>query len=287
MPEFPKTKVTVEEIACPFCGELENLAWARENGFTAVKCLNCGLVYVNPRPVKSLIKEAVQTGVHRNVMHKRTAVNRAVGAKVCRYKKILSHMFNDVWHNSQEISWLDVGAGYGEVVEAVTALAPSGSKIEGIEPMQAKADRAKKRGLAIHEAYLDDVDEKYDFLSLVNVFSHIPDFRNFLIRDVKRVLKRNGEIFIETGNIGDLVSSKEIPTELDLPDHLVFAGEKHIIGYLTEAGFSVLEIRRIRKDGVLNLAKNVVKRLILRRQVVLALPYTSPYRSLLIRAKLL
>lgn len=275
-----------ETINCPYCGETESLPWARENGYTAVKCSGCGIVYVNPCPPLSLINEAVKTGVHSGVGLGRAAIARRVGAKVSRYKKLLSSMFNDVWHNPKGISWLDVGAGYGEVVEALSALAPPGSKIEGIEPMKPKAEHAKKRGLTIHEVYLSDVDEKYDFLSLVNVFSHIPDFRDFLIRDVKRLLKRNGEIFIETGNIGDLNSRQEIQTELNLPDHLVFAGEKHIVGYLLEAGFGVSEIRRSRNDGLIDFGKNIVKK-ILGRRVVLAIPYTSPSRSILIRAKLL
>jgi 2-polyprenyl-3-methyl-5-hydroxy-6-metoxy-1,4-benzoquinol methylase len=279
-------KPKVETINCPYCGETESLPWARENGFTAVKCSECGIVYVNPCPLLSLISETVKTGVHSEIGLGRAAIAHRVGAKVPHYKKLLSSMFNDVWNNSKRICWLDVGAGYGEVVEALSTLAPPGSKIEGIEPMKSKAEHAKKRGLAIHEAYLSDVDEKYDFLSLVNVFSHIPDFRDFLTRDVKRLLKRNGEIFIETGNIGDLNSRQEIQTELNLPDHLVFAGEKHIVGYLLEAGFEVLAIRRIRKDGLIDFVKNIVKKIIGRR-VVLAIPYTSFSRSILIRAKLL
>ena len=210
---------------------------------------------------------------------------RRVGAKVTRYKKILSSMFNDVWQNPKEISWLDVGAGYGEVVEAISALAPPGSKIEGIEPMKPKAFHARRRGLEIREAYLSEVLEKFDFLSLINVFSHIPDFRVFL-KDVKGVLVVNGELFIETGNIGDLISSHEVPTELDLPDHLVFAGEQNIIDYLCEAGFTIVDIKRRRKDGLINFAKNIIKKII-GRQVTLAIPYTSQYRTLLIRAKLL
>lgn len=285
MAEFLKTESTVESIVCPFCGESENLPWAQENGFTAVKCLGCGLVYVNPRPSLSLISEAVQTGVHSGVDHGRTAIVRRVGAKVTRYKKILASMFADVWGKSKKISWLDVGAGYGEVVEAVSALVPTGSKVEGLEPMKPKAVHARARGLTIREDYLSEVLEKFDFLSIINVFSHIPDFRVFL-KDVKRVLVDNGEIFIETGNIADLTGSHHAPTELDLPDHLVFAGEKHIIGYLSEAGFAVLEIRRMRKDGLINFAKNIIKKLI-GRQVTLAIPYTSRYRSILIRAKLL
>lgn len=274
-----------ENINCPLCSEATSINWAEENGYTAVKCVSCGLVYVNPRPSLSLISEAVKTGVHSDVEHGRTAIVRRVVTSVARYKNIISYMFSDVWHSNKPISWLDVGAGYGEFVEAVTSLAPSGSRIEGLEPMKPKADDAKKRGLKIKEMYLSEVSDKYDILSLINVFSHIPDFNMFL-KDVKNVLTENGEIFLETGNTGDLISCHEVPGELDLPDHLVFAGEKNIIAYLNEAGFSIIYIKRIRIDGLINFTKCFVKKL-LGRKVTLSIPYTSKYRTLLVRAKLL
>ncbi len=277
-------ETNTETINCPFCDESKSSPWAKENGFTAVKCSVCGLVYVNPRPIQSLIREGVETGIHSNVEHGRTAVVRRVRSNVIRYKKILALMFNDVWSNPREISWLDVGAGYGEIVEAVSALAHLGSRIEGIEPMKPKATRARARGLKISEKYLHDVTEKFDFVSLVHVYSHIPDFRVFL-GEIKNVLADNGEFYLETGNIGDLGDSHEVPTELDLPDHLVFAGEHHLTGYLSEAGFSIVEIRRMRKDGIINFAKSIIKKFI-GRKVTLAIPYTSRYRSILIRAKL-
>lgn len=277
-------ETNTEAINCPYCDESKSSPWASENGFTAVKCSGCGLVYVNPRPVQSLIHEAVETGIHSDVEHGRTAIDRRRGSSVTRYKKILSSMFDDVWQNSKGISWLDVGAGYGELVEAVSALAPSGSRIEGIEPMKPKATWARAHGLKISEKYLCDVTEKFDFVSLVNVYSHIPDFRAFL-EEIRNVLADNGEFYLETGNVGDLVHSHEVPTELCLPDHLVFAGEQHLTGYLSEAGFSIVAIRRMRKDGLINFAKNIIKKLI-GRQVTLAIPYTSRYRLILIRAKL-
>jgi len=279
------TKSNTETIDCPYCNTSKSEPWVEENGFVAVKCSECGLVYVNPRPVQSLISEGVETGVHSNVEHGRTAIVRRLGGPmVARYKKILAAMFNDVWEKADPISWLDVGAGYGEVVEAVFALAPEGSQVEGIEPMEPKATRARALGIKVNNKYLCDVTEKYDFVSLVHVYSHIPDFRVFL-KKLKGVLAENGEFYFETGNIGDLGLSSEVPTELDLPDHLVFAGEKHLTGYLTDAGFSIVAIRRLRKDGIINFGKNIIKKLI-GRQVTLAVPYTSRYRSILIRAKL-
>lgn len=274
----------VERINCPFCNNRDYSVWAEENGFFAVKCSECGLIYVNPRPLSSLINEAVKYGVHRNVNHGRTAISRRVGIKVKLYRKIISTIFADVWASKKLISWLDVGAGYGEIIEAVSLIAPSGSKVEGIEPMRPKVIKAKKLGIPIKECYLSEITEKYDFVSLINVFSHIPDFREFL-KDIKKVLKLNGEFFLETGNTGDLSNYQLVPSELDLPDHLVFASERNIIDYLSEVGFSIIVIHRRREDGITNFLKNIIKKL-LGRNVALRLPYQSPYRTLLIRAKL-
>jgi len=274
----------IETISCPYCRKHESISWAKENGFTAVKCLNCGLIYVNPRPCLSLIDEAVKKGIHCETNNKRVVITHRVASKVNFYKKIIRNMFDDVWCSEKKISWLDVGAGFGEIVEAVSMLAPDGSKIEGLEPMEPKRICAEKRGLIMKNGYLNNVEEKFNFLSLINVFSHIPDFDIFL-KDVKRILLPNGEFFMETGNIADLDNKNEVPMELDLPDHLVFAGEKHIINYLNRNGFSIVNIKKRRKDDLINFVKNIIKKT-MGRKVFLKAPYTSKYRTMLIRARL-
>ncbi len=181
-----------ELIACPYCFKSESSLWATENGFTAVKCSECGLVYVNPRPVEELIGNAVETGIHSNVGHNRTAIARRERSKKKRYKKILSSIFRDVWQNHRKISWLDVGAGYGEILQAICLLAEPGSRIEGIEPMKPKVKKARELGLNINNKYLHDIlhdiKDKYDYISLIHVYSHIPDFRKYL-KEMKNILE--------------------------------------------------------------------------------------------------
>lgn len=273
-----------EEINCPFCNGSSSTDWATENGFTAVKCSDCSLIYVNPRPKQALISEAVKTGNHREVEGGHNVVTRRRPKKVATYKKIISEVFADVWRQNKPISWLDIGAGYGEIIEAITALASQGSSIEGIEPMRPKVEQAKKLGLKVRERYLSEVTEQYNYVSLFNVFSHIPDFRSFLL-EMKKVIKDQGELLIETGNIADLRSSEAVPNELNLPDHLIFAGEKHYVHYLEDAGFHIVSIKRERRDGLTTFCKLLVKK-ILGRRVFLRLPYTSEYRTFFIRAKL-
>ena len=118
----------------------------------------------------------------------------------------------------------------------------------------------------------------------MDVFSHIPQFDRFL-DDVKAVLNPKGQIFVETGNLAELSTRDEFPGELGLPDHLVFAGEQHLRGFLERAGFEIVRVEKVRIDGAINLLKNVIKKAI-GRQVRLAIPYTSPYRQLMVRARL-
>jgi 2-polyprenyl-3-methyl-5-hydroxy-6-metoxy-1,4-benzoquinol methylase len=277
-------KNNLETISCPFCGANSYTSWAVELGFTAVRCNACLLVYCNPRPVQKLIDAAVRTGTHSQEAQGLIVTSRRIGSKVGRYKRVFRSLFDDYWKSGQPVSWLDVGAGYGEVLEAVTALAAEGSRITGLEPMHPKAEKARQRGLTIIEDYLRPDLEKVQIISVVDVFSHIPDFRKFLT-EVRAVLQPGGSVFIETGNMADLEDRKEFPGELGLPDHLVFVGEKQLLGYLNQGGFEVLRLQRKRIDGVVNLLKNIVKKL-LGRPAVIAIPYTSKYRQLLVRARM-
>ena len=52
---------------------------------------------------------------------------------------------------------LDVGAGYGEIMEAILSLTNNESQVEGLEPMNPKAKVAKQMGLTIHSCYLKKI----------------------------------------------------------------------------------------------------------------------------------
>lgn len=255
-----------------------------ENGFACVRCDACGILYVNPRPVSDHIDRAVQLGVHAEEQADLNVIGTRAGWKVRTFQRVLRRMFPEFGGASTPIRWLDVGAGFGEFVEAVASVAPPGSVCEGIEPMIPKTEAAQKRGLPIRALYMQDIQETFDVVSLIDVFSHIPDFHAFL-EDTKRLLKPGGEIFLKTGNAAELTSRSQFPGPLTLPDHLVFAGEQHLERYLHDAGFKVTRVRRERLDGFRYSLRNAVK-WALRRPVHLSVPYTSPTRVLYIRAKL-
>lgn len=280
-PAIPSRMVS-EEIACPNCGDTQNRWWATENGFNAVRCEGCRLIYVNPRPRRDLIEIAVCTGQHTLETGGRYSAARRVPKAVAYYEQVIRRLFADI---RSPVAWLDVGAGYGETVEAAIRVMPAGSIVRGVEPMRPKAQHARSRGLDVTNAYLSPVDHgPADIISSINVFSHVPDF-NAMLEQFRETLRPGGSLLIETGNLADLERRGDFPDELDLPDHLVFAGASQIRQYLHRAGFDIVSQLDLRHDTLTHFVKTAAKRM-LGRPVRVGFPYSSAYRTMIIRARL-
>lgn len=277
-----KALAQLESCSCPYCGGRDELSWAAENGFAVVKCNQCAYLYLNPRPNARLREQATQMGVH-GAADDMDIAERFVPSKVGQYQKMFATTHADIWAAGKPITWLDIGAGYGEVVEAVNRLAPAGSNISGLEPMKVKAAAAASRGLNVVASFITAGTPKVQFASLINVFSHINNFDAFL-QDASGVLLDRGELFIETGDMTDVVSRSDLPGDLGLPDHVAFAGVKHLSGFLDRNGFDVVSVDRAAVDDYLFTLKTVVKKVI-GRDVTVKRPFSSPYRTMRVRAR--
>lgn len=271
------------DVVCPLCANDNGTPWAKENGYSTLRCGNCGLLYVSPRPSDDEINEANKVGVHRSEEGTLDVRARQQSSKVTYYQAIFSEMFGREFATRSTVDWLDVGAGYGEVVAAVQALAPAGSNVCGIEPMEPKVRGAQALGLPVTSRKLDEVTEQFDVISLINVYSHIPDFLGFGAALVAK-LRPGGVLFVETGNVGDLKTRDEFPDKLYLPDHLVFSGVGQMRLTFEKLGL-VLE-RHVEKsiDTPLWCLKAGVKNA-LRGRLSIPLPGRSKFRTVFYKAR--
>jgi 2-polyprenyl-3-methyl-5-hydroxy-6-metoxy-1,4-benzoquinol methylase len=275
---------STEAVACPLCRAWDRRPWGAENGFEAVKCGQCGMVYVTPRPKPEDISEANKIGEHRTAEGALKVVYRRSPRKIRHYRHVVQLMFRRELEAGIPLTWLDVGAGYGELIEAVMGVLPPGSSVEGIEPMLPKVECARALHLPVSNTPLAAMDQRFDVVSLINVFSHLPDFDAFL-GDLRQVMNDGAILFVETGNGGDLSSAAEYPDRLYLPDHLVFAGVDHIRQFLQRNGFDVSAVHALRLDTVGWMAKNIAKR-ILGKDAKLGVPLASPFRTVFFKARL-
>jgi Methyltransferase domain len=271
-----------EYCNCPYCKKDSYSPWAVENGFTTVRCNQCQFLYLNPRPNSVTRDKATEMGVH-GAADSMDISERYAPKKVRQYQKILKELFPEFATSKQPVTWMDIGAGYGEFVEAVKSVTPEGSIVRGLEPMRVKAAAAQKRGHDIIPTFINADTPKSQYVSLLNVFSHVNDFDEFL-GQISGIVLPGGELFIETGDMSNIDNRDEFPGILGSPDHVAFAGQKHLEGFLKRHGFEVIKIDLKSIDGYAFTIKNIVKKLI-GRNVRLKLPNSSAYRTMRVRAR--
>lgn len=230
----------MKSVVCYNCGSSRNEPYAEENGFHLVKCSECGLLYVNPRPSDDEISAAHRMGQHRGT-RAISVTGQFKSYQVRFYRRMLADVFGPTfnWHGK---SWLDIGCGHGELLVAVGQESRGETSTRGVEPNERKQTMARSRGLDVSYFDLKNHQEKYDVISLLNVFSHLPDPPS-AIRQWSDLLKPGGQLLVETGDTANLAPNEHY-RPFYLPDHLSFANREIVINVLTRAGFTVSKICR-------------------------------------------
>lgn len=268
--------------SCPCCQSTQRNLWHTEGGHSIVKCGNCGFLFLNPRPDDDERAAATVDGAFGGD-NSTDISERYSPSKVRHYQALYKTLIADAAIPVRGKRWLDVGCGYGEVMQAISKVAGADCIVKGVEPMKIKAAYAKNHGLEVINDFYSPQLGNFDVISIHDVFSHIPEPRLFL-RDIRSGTSSGGHLIIETGNLADLANRAEFSGELGLPDHMIFAGANSLRLLLEGAGFRVKREFAFPIDGPLYALKTLVK-FVLGRRVTPKLPYTSPYRTLVFVAE--
>jgi SAM-dependent methyltransferase len=223
-------------VKCYNCGSSASRPYDSENGYDLRKCQQCGLLYVNPRPADEVITESAKTGKHEgdNVLDVTGAYS---DGKEARQRRILADLFQG---EKAAGDWLDIGCGFGEFLGALQSVFGDGLRARGLEPNVAKIETAGRRGLNVSDFDLRTHNEKYDIVSVLNVYSHLPDPVETL-GQWARLLRPGGQFVIETGDSCELPPWRHTKP-YSLPDHLSFASEEIVSGILRRLGFEIAAV---------------------------------------------
>ncbi|WP_157951096.1 class I SAM-dependent methyltransferase [Cyanothece sp. BG0011] len=232
-----------QQINCYNCSSSEIQLYDTENGFNLVKCKNCGLLYVNPQPDRSEIEKAHEIGQHRGEKTIDVTGNFS-SQKVETYLKIIKDFYGEKCQEFSGKKWLDIGCGHGEFIKAIEIFSEGTCNIQGIEPNVYKQKSAQNQGLNVSFFDLDKCETKYDFISLLNVYSHLPNPIESLT-NWSNLLTEEGELLIQTGDSADL-NSQDHHKPYYLPDHLSFVSEKILTDILKKIGFNIFQIKKYR-----------------------------------------
>lgn len=209
--------------------------------FNIVKCLDCGLIYINPRPMKNEILKYYTSEYIPHLSKDSNLRNLSLNiySKLFRY-----HIIGLEHYGHNRI--LDVGCGSGKFLEILNK---KGWETFGVDISPVAVKNAKEKGLNVFEGELHDMSfsqEYFDVVIMRHSLEHMYDPKKE-IEAAYKILRYNGILTIEVPNINCLESRifREHWFQIDAPRHLYHFSEKTITMILKNANFDVVDIVQV------------------------------------------
>ena len=229
----------MEEVSCIFCQAHSNDVVIVENGFTGVKCHNCNLIFISPRPDPTEVTRLYSDGhavLYADAQFKFERFNSMEAARTLA--KIRSRKKGGG-------TLLEIGPGGGSFLSEARK---RGYEPHGIElnPIEARWINENLR-IPCETTALSATSfggRRFDIIYHRDVLSHLSNPIE-AFQEMHRALKPDGLLVFETGNIAD-VDRKYMKyfSQFSYPDHLFFFGEQSLNILLERTGFAMRCIDR-------------------------------------------
>jgi len=260
----------MEFVNCDYCGSYEtetlftlpDRILKEERLFKIVKCANCGLVYLNPRPTdKENRKYYGQESFYsyrelENFLKKREPPLKRTKSylRFLIFGKnrflinfllfFLGHRFGEIPHGIKEGKILDIGCGDGLFL---FPLKKKGWQTYGFEISRLVAERAKGSGIEVAlGSELSEVlypDNFFDVVRIWHVLEHLPHpFAT--LKEIHRILKPKGLLIIGVPNFNSPFARlfKKRWSGLQVPRHLFQFTAPSVTSYLKKFEFQVQDL---------------------------------------------
>ena len=239
MAHKPKTSKSAPEkwqqIPCPICGSGTFTHLFTKDHEPFVKCNDCDLVLINPRPVFQQVLMTYDHAYSEYYANKAIKKLRRFRRWVYRAKKLVS-----------KGRWLDVGCSIGLVVKVANEAGFEGYGVD-LEEWGVAYARNHLKLPNIQQGFLEDQnypDSFFSVISLYDVIEHVPDL-NLLVKELKRILATDGIINIITPDIGHWRVPRNLASWNDIkPSEHLYYFSKHTLSLLLEKhGLRILKTR--------------------------------------------
>lgn len=214
------------EKECKICGntmfdhfmEVNDYFLTNEK-FNLVKCKNCELVFVNPRPSHHDIAKYYNSPNYISHSGTNKGIINWVYTKIRNYTHQKKLKLVSTFSSGKTI--LDIGCGSGELL---FLFKKNNWDTLGVEPNDnARTFSQKQYQLnVLKEEEIDQIgSHSKDVISMWHVLEHVHDLNKRLI-EIKRILKNNGVVFIAVPNMEsfDATSYNAFWAAYDVPRHL-------------------------------------------------------------------
>ncbi|HEX8096791.1 MAG TPA: class I SAM-dependent methyltransferase, partial [Pyrinomonadaceae bacterium] len=224
----------MESVTCNLCGSAEHRAvysipdvhYFRDEWFTVVECLGCGLGFVNPRPTREEIFRHYPADFYGYFDREKNFNER-------RYE-LEARLVEAAAGAGLGKSLLDVGCANGDFPRLMLG---RGWEVEGVEVSP------NARAISDFKVYTEEFARipvrgpRYDVLTAWAVLEHVHDPVSYF-KKASEVLKPGGVFMFLVTNFASL-SSRALFRE-DVPRHLYFYTEETVGRYLALSGLELV-----------------------------------------------
>lgn len=204
-------KIKLTRVECCVCdleeavpvGVGEDFEYRTSNdSFVAMRCDECGLVYLNPRPDVSEFETIYPANYHAfDFSEKDFGVVYKIRSRL-EARRVLSWCKN--LPDSAKI--LDVGCGDGFHLNLIKAYGNKTWQLEGIDIDERAAQMAEKSGLNVHVGTVETLDlpeNSYDFAFMIQTIEHVAH-PEMVLAAVLKILKPGARLVVVTDNTDSL-----------------------------------------------------------------------------------
>jgi len=181
---------TVDQRVCIACGSKANSEWAKQGSYRAIKCNNCGLVWVNPH----LNEEGLNKYYTGFINKRRLSNQKKMDQRSIQYKQDVEFIENYI--NRGKV--LDVGCSGGFLLDSFS----SDFEKYGIEVDKESVRYAKKHAfqngkinIECNNIYNMTFCHEFDLVIMRGTIEHAPSPVSS-IEKVSNILKKGGYFYI-------------------------------------------------------------------------------------------
>jgi len=238
-------ETALQYINCNLCGNNSTKTLYQVHPFTIVKCINCGLVYLSPRPHPEQMMQVYDSHDYYFSDGKQTDMFYGYPD----YTKLQKHLYfvaDELMRPVRNIvrgRLLDVGCGMGFMLKRFQEL---GWESYGFDVSSYATEYAQSElGLNAYTGTIDKIDfpeSSFDLVTVVLTIEHMPDPKGAL-KTLHKLMKKDATLVIATHDIGGLWPkiSKSKWQHLFVPEHLFFFSHVTLKRLLKEVGFDIFK----------------------------------------------
>lgn len=233
-------------VSCPLCKMRQHKEIYKERKVLGiVKCLSCGLLYVNPRLKEP---EKVYWGDADKYFNEARLIFEGK-AKHHRDPNYLADL-KTIYKYKPSGNFLDIGTNMGFFLRNARGWRWN---LYGVEPSPSLSEMARRYfGLNVKTAFLQEAgfdDSFFDVVTMTDVFEHLPE-PGEVLTEVHRILKPDGIVFIKVPNgLFNLFKFYSAKVTRRLKNYDIFDSYEHVVHYsqktlrlmLEKFGFKVIK----------------------------------------------